>query len=92
VAEDQTKSMNPVSGEQVEADGFYETEWGREEFLERGEEFPSDVMRGHTEWKMVRYPEDIQHTGMTLSPNFNNEIDERKVKDKVRHDRDSTNT
>lgn len=56
MAED--KSMDPVSAEFVETDGVYTTEWGREELLKRGDIFPSDVMLGHTEWKLNRLPSD----------------------------------
>lgn len=49
----ESKEMNPVSGEKVETDGIYQTEWGREELLKRGDPFPSDVMMGDTEWKLA---------------------------------------
>ncbi|GIQ67779.1 hypothetical protein DUZ99_11925 [Xylanibacillus composti] len=52
------KGMNPYSGERVETDGIYMTEWGREELLKRGDVFPSDVMIGDTEWKLVSLPTD----------------------------------
>lgn len=54
------KDMNPYSGERVETDGIYMTEWGREELLKRGDVFPSDVMMGDTEWKWVSLPTDEQ--------------------------------
>jgi hypothetical protein len=50
MAED--KSMEPMSGEEVETDGIYENEWGREETLKRGDEFPFDPVMGQTEWKL----------------------------------------
>ncbi|MDF2669081.1 MAG: hypothetical protein K0R67_1387 [Paenibacillus sp.] len=52
------KQMYPVSGEVVETDGVYSTEWGREELLKRGDIFPSDVMMGDTEWKLESLPID----------------------------------
>ncbi|QGQ96452.1 hypothetical protein EHS13_16955 [Paenibacillus psychroresistens] len=54
------KSMDPVSSEDVETDGVYTTEWGREQLLKRGDKFPSDVMMGDTEWKLDRLPNEEQ--------------------------------
>jgi hypothetical protein len=54
------KRMNPVSGDKVETDGVYEAEWGRQELLKQGDDFPSDVMMGDTEWKLVQLPSDEQ--------------------------------
>ncbi|MEK8131177.1 hypothetical protein WMW72_25045 [Paenibacillus filicis] len=47
------KDMQPVSGEEVETDGIYENEWGREETLKRGDEFPYDPVMGQTEWELT---------------------------------------
>lgn len=47
------KSMNPVSGDEVETDGIYSNEWGREETLKRGDEFPYDPTMGQTEWDLT---------------------------------------
>jgi hypothetical protein len=47
------KSMDPVSSDEVETDGIYENEWGREETLKRGDEFPFDPVMGQTEWKLT---------------------------------------
>ncbi|MEB3102607.1 hypothetical protein [Ferviditalea candida] len=58
----ENKNMNPASGEKVETDGVYATEWGREELLKRGDSFPSDVMLGDTEWKLVSLPSEEQQT------------------------------
>ncbi|ANE46979.1 hypothetical protein SY83_12625 [Paenibacillus swuensis] len=84
-----SKNMDPVSGEKVEVSGVYETEWGREEYLERGETFPADVMLGNTEWNMIQYPMDEQHTGETLNPRFGNEVNENQAsKHRTRHQKD----
>lgn len=58
------KGMNPVSGEEVETDGIYENEWGREETLKRGDEFPFDPMMGQTEWELVSLPLESQEEEM----------------------------
>ncbi|GAB7055870.1 hypothetical protein JCM16163A_26160 [Paenibacillus sp. YK5] len=52
--------MNPVSSEEVETDGIYENEWGREETLKRGDEFPYDPAMGQTEWELVSLPLESQ--------------------------------
>ncbi|SFM02680.1 hypothetical protein SAMN03159341_11482 [Paenibacillus sp. 1_12] len=62
MAED--KSMEPVSGHEVETDGIYENEWGREETLKRGDEFPYDPVMGQTEWKLVSLPLESQEQEM----------------------------
>jgi hypothetical protein len=54
--------MNPVSGQTVEEDGVYSTEWGREELLKRGDKFPSDLMLGNTEWNLESLPTTEQQT------------------------------
>jgi hypothetical protein len=54
------KGMEPVSSETVETDGVYTTEWGREQLLKRGDQFPSDLMLGDTEWKLDRLPNEEQ--------------------------------
>jgi hypothetical protein len=72
----ESKSMNPFSGEKVETDGIYANESGREELLKRGDLFPSDVMLGDTEWKLVELPSDEQmvkienERGETEKPRF----------------------
>lgn len=58
------KGMDPVSGEEVETDGIYENEWGREETLKRGDEFPYDPMMGQTEWELVSLPLESQEEEM----------------------------
>lgn len=55
-----SKEMPPMSGEMVEADGIYQDELGREELLERGDKFPSDLVLGKTEWLLVGLPTDEQ--------------------------------
>lgn len=62
MAED--KRMNPVSSEEVETDGIYENEWGREETLKRGDEFPYDPVLGQTEWELVSLPLESQEQEM----------------------------
>lgn len=62
MAED--KRMNPVSSEEVETDGIYENEWGREETLKRGDEFPYDPVMGQTEWELVSLPLETQEQEM----------------------------
>jgi hypothetical protein len=57
--------MEPMSGEKVEVDGTYVNESGREAELERGSEFPSDLVMGSTEWKLVEYQFDNHHEGRT---------------------------
>ncbi|MFD2613854.1 transposase [Paenibacillus gansuensis] len=74
-----SKRMDPMSGEHVEVSGVYETEWGREVQLDRGDVFPADPVLGDTEWKMVGFPMDQQHTGMTLNPRFGNEVNENEA-------------
>ncbi|MCS7459539.1 hypothetical protein N0M98_05245 [Paenibacillus doosanensis] len=58
------KSMKPVSGEEVETDGIYENEWGREETLKRGDEFPFDPVMGQTEWELTSFPLESQEQEM----------------------------
>ncbi|MCZ8514084.1 hypothetical protein O9H85_16960 [Paenibacillus filicis] len=60
----ESKEMNPVSGEEVETDGIYENEWGREETLKRGDEFPFDPMMGQTEWDLVSLALESQEDAM----------------------------
>ena len=62
MAED--KRMQPVSGEEVETDGIYSNEWGREETLKRGDEFPYDRMMGQTEWDLISLPLESQEEDM----------------------------
>ncbi|MFE5322507.1 hypothetical protein ACFQ88_27890 [Paenibacillus sp. NPDC056579] len=58
------KSMKPVSSDEVETDGIYENEWGREETLKRGDEFPYDPAMGQTEWELVSLPLESQEEEM----------------------------
>ncbi|MCJ8011861.1 transposase [Paenibacillus sp. KQZ6P-2] len=59
------KAMLPVSREEVEVDGIYTNEWGREETLHRGQNFPSDPMLGTTEWQLSEFLYDNHHEGRT---------------------------
>ncbi|RKN64298.1 transposase [Paenibacillus ginsengarvi] len=62
--------MNPISGEPVEVDGVYSNEWGREQFLQKGDVFPADPQLGTTGWELVRF--DIEHyTGETEHSHLN---------------------
>ncbi len=56
----ENKEMSPVSGEKVDTDGIYATEWGREELMKRGDRFPSDLMMGDTEWELTELPSEDQ--------------------------------
>nr|WP_219839155.1 transposase [Paenibacillus sp. R14(2021)] len=57
--------MEPVSGEQVEVDGTYKNDWGREEKLNRGDVFPADPQLGTTEWQLVQLDYDNHEFGET---------------------------
>ncbi|GIO32286.1 MULTISPECIES: transposase [Paenibacillus] len=59
------KAMLPISREEVEVDGVYTNEWGREEVLHRGDDFPSDPMLGTTEWQLSEFLFDNHHEGRT---------------------------
>ncbi|MGG2198017.1 MULTISPECIES: hypothetical protein [Paenibacillus] len=71
MAED--KRMEPVSGEEVETDGIYENEWGREETLKRGDEFPYDPVNGQTEWKLTSLALESQENEMYKDNKANTE-------------------
>ncbi|MEF3304011.1 transposase [Paenibacillus sp. GYB003] len=62
--------MNPMSGEPVEIDGVYSNEWGREQFLQKGDVFPADPQLGTTAWELVRYSVD-RLTGETEHAHLN---------------------
>ncbi|MCD9020524.1 transposase [Cohnella silvisoli] len=57
--------MVPFSGEIVEVDGIYINESGQELELKRGQEFPSDLILGHTEWTLTEFIFDNHHEGKT---------------------------
>jgi hypothetical protein len=44
--------IEAMSGDEVEVDGVYANEAGREATLRRGDEFPADVMLGKTTWHL----------------------------------------
>jgi hypothetical protein len=46
------KSMDPMTGDQVETDGVYADEDGKEVTLKRGDTFPADLILGRTTWEM----------------------------------------
>ena len=50
--------MNPISGEPVEVEGVYSNEWGREEYMRKGDVFPADPQLGTTAWELVRFSAD----------------------------------
>ncbi|MFD3261137.1 hypothetical protein ACE3MQ_21295 [Paenibacillus lentus] len=52
------KDMLPISREKVEVEGLYTDEWGRSEYLYRGQEFPADLIMGSTEWKLTELAKD----------------------------------
>lgn len=68
----ESKSMSPMSGEEVETDGVYENEWGREETLKRGDEFPYDPTMGQTEWELTSLPLESQEQEMYKNTKGNN--------------------
>jgi len=57
--------MLPISGENVDVDGIYKNDWGREEELMRGQVFPADPQLGTTAWELVRFTYDNHHMGET---------------------------
>ncbi|ANY73108.1 transposase [Paenibacillus ihbetae] len=59
------KDLPPISRDEVEVDGIYTNEWGREEYLKRGETFPFDPQNGSTEWKLSEYDFENHHQGRT---------------------------
>ncbi|MEF2967808.1 hypothetical protein V3851_18420 [Paenibacillus sp. M1] len=59
------KDMLPMSRDIVEVEGVYTDELGRENYLQKGEEFPADLVLGATEWKLTELA-DVKHaTGRT---------------------------
>lgn len=68
------KDMLPVSREQVEVEGVYTDELGREEYLHKGEEFPADLVHGTVEWKLTELAQ-IKHAEGQTSPEFGPEED-----------------
>jgi hypothetical protein len=57
--------MVPFSGEKIEVDGIYKNESGQVLELKRGDEFPSDLILGHTEWTLTEFKFDNHHEGKT---------------------------
>jgi hypothetical protein len=57
----ESKDMNPISGEEVEVDGVYQNEWGRQVDMQRGNILPADPQLGTTEWELVEYTSDKIH-------------------------------
>ncbi|GIP50252.1 hypothetical protein D3C76_120450 [compost metagenome] len=62
---DKMKEMLPVSREEVEVDGVYRDELGREEYLQKGEEFPSDPVYGTMEWELSELSQEKNSKGHT---------------------------
>lgn len=82
------KAMLPLSREEVEVDGIYTNEWGREERLHRGDDFPADPMMGTTEWQLSEFTYDNHHEGRTdprLVPKENDTDKQGEVKGPRRH-------
>ncbi len=59
------KEMLPVSREKVETDGVYRDESGREELLQKGEEFPTDPVYGTVEWELTELAQETNSKGHT---------------------------
>lgn len=88
MSDNKTERMEPISGEMVEADGVYANEWGRQEQLERGEQFPADPILGSTEWKQVELVFDNHHAGQTdprLIPHDDDDDPEAHMQHPRRH-------
>ncbi|XEC95441.1 transposase [Paenibacillus tarimensis] len=84
--------MPPMSGEKVEVDGVYKTEWGREEELKRGDTFPADPVMGNTEWVLTELKFDNHHEGKTdprLIPKSDNNEKQKVSLSSPRHHIDS---
>lgn len=62
---DESKRMDPLTGESIDVDGVYENEYGQKLELKRGDEFPADLILGHTEWKLTEFSFDDHHEGRT---------------------------
>lgn len=62
---DKMKEMLPVSREEVEVSGVYRDELGREEYLRKGEEFPSDPVYGTMEWELKELAQEKNSKGHT---------------------------
>jgi hypothetical protein len=90
--DNQHNKMDPISGEQVEVEGVYRNEWGREEKMERGQMFPSDPMLGNTEWELVELDFDNHHKGHTdprLVPHDDDDNPEAHMQHPRRHPEDT---
>ncbi|MEK3732194.1 MULTISPECIES: transposase [Paenibacillus] len=59
------KDLPPISRDEVEVDGTYTNEWGREQYLKRGERFPFDPQGGSTAWHLTEYDFENHHEGRT---------------------------
>lgn len=59
------KEMLPVSREKVETDGVYRDETGREESLQKGDEFPTDPVYGTVEWELTELAQETTSEGHT---------------------------
>ncbi|AZS13767.1 hypothetical protein [Paenibacillus lutimineralis] len=68
------KDMLPVSREQVEVEGVYTDELGREEYLHKGEQFPADLVHGTVEWKLTELAQ-IKHAEGRTDPESDTEED-----------------
>lgn len=54
-----SKEMNPLSGDTVETDGVYRSEYGHEVQLKAGEAYPMDPQAGKVEYELVEFTEEI---------------------------------
>jgi hypothetical protein len=82
----ESNEMNPVSRESVDVDGVYMNELGHEEKLERGDQFPSDLVLGATEWTLTEFSFDNHHTGKT-DPRLVPKKDDLNKRGKIDHPR-----
>lgn len=85
---DSHHEMDPISGENVEVEGVYQNEWGREEKLQRGDKFPADLILGTTEWELVELEFDNHHKGTTdprLVPHDDDDDPEAHMQHPRRH-------
>lgn len=51
-----SKRMNPISGDPVETDGVYRSQYGHEVELSEGDEFPMDPQLGSVEYELIALP------------------------------------
>lgn len=72
--------MDPFTGEEVEVDGIYCDDWGKERAFRRGEQFPADTTLGATGWQLISYAIDDHPKGQHVDPRFRASSPEAKHK------------